>query len=115
MKVIKSSHLKVSRGDSLHKVSFDRPELEQILKIYGHMVSRGEWRDYSISCSHSNAIFSIFRRSSERPLFVIIKTPNLHHQNRMYSIVAIDGQIIKHGDDLKMVLKILNKKLLKLV
>ena len=115
MTVIKSSNLKVSRGNNLHKVSFDRRELEQILKIYGHMVSRGEWRDYSISCSYSNATFSIFRRSSERPLFVIIKAPNLLHQNRMYSIVAIDGQIIKHGDDLRVVLKILNKKLLKLI
>ena len=96
-------------------VNFNRNELDSIMRIYGRMVSRGEWRDYSISYSFSNAIFSIFRRSSEKPLYMIVKTPKAYKQNRVYSVVAMNGQILKHGKDLIQVLQVLNKKLFKIV
>jgi hypothetical protein len=79
------------------------------------MVSLGEWRDYSISSSISQAIFGIFKRSSEQPLYMIAKTPKLDRKNRLYSITAMDGYIINHGNNLKSVLTIFNKKLLKSV
>ena len=115
MKVVAPFNKKILADDSQHEVSFNRKELEPILRLYGQMVSLGEWRDYSISCSSSNAIFSVFRRSAEKPLFMIIKAPKLAKQNRMYSIMAMDRGIIKYGKDLNPVLQILNKKLFKIV
>mgnify|MGYP001304650699 FL=1 len=96
-------------------VSFDKKELEIILKIYGQMVSKGYWRDYSISSSFSKAIFSVFRHSSEKPLYMIIKAPNQLKQYGQYSIVTTPGQIIHRGKNLQTILQILNKKLFKIV
>ena len=96
-----------------NKVSFNRSELQHILQIYGKMVSSGEWRDYSISSSVSQAIFCIFKRSSEQPLYMIIKTPKLSKKKRLYSIIAMDGLIINHGEVLKSVLSVFQKNLFK--
>ena len=115
MKVVAPFNKSLPTDNSPHEVSFNRKELETILRLYGQMVSLGEWRDYSISCSSSNAIFSVFRRSAEKPLFMIIKSPKLAKQNRIYSIMAMDRGIIKQGKDLDPVLQILNKKLFKIV
>ena len=82
-------------NNSYSKINFNKQELESILKLYGQMVSRGEWRDYSVSDSFSNASFSVFRRSSERPLYMIRKTPSLSKKIGMYSVVGMDGRIIK--------------------
>ena len=98
-----------------NKINFNKHELEPILKLYGQMVSKGEGRDYSVSYSFSNATFAVFRRSSERPLYMIKKTPSLSKKNGIYSIVGMDGRILKQGQDLKLVLQILNKKLYKII
>ena len=113
MKVISAFQKDFDKEKYSSKVSFCRIELQSILQIYGKMVSLGEWRDYSISSSFSQAIFCIFKRTSEQPLYMIIKSPKLRKKNRLYSIVALDGQIINHGIILKSVLSIFHKKLLK--
>lgn len=114
MKIIEECQKK-SSVFSLGIVSFNRKELTPILKIYGQMVSKGEWRDYSISSSFSGAIFSVFRRSTEKPIYMIIKNPKVTKFAEMYSIVAMNGQIIKQGKDLQTVLQILRKKLFKVI
>ena len=96
-------------------VSFDKKELEIILRVYGQMVSKGYWRDYSISSSFSKAIFSVFKHSSEKPLYKIIKTPKQLKQSGQYSISTTTGQIIQRGKNLQTILQILNKKLFKIV
>ena len=53
--------------------SFSRHELNAIFSLYGAKVAAGEWRDYSIDFLKDKAVFSIFRRSSERPLYRIEK------------------------------------------
>lgn len=58
-------------------VSFDRHELGKILNIYGRMVSTGAWRDYAIDYLADRAVFSIFRRASEVPLFRVEKIQSL--------------------------------------
>ena len=113
MKVLHTFKKKLNSDKYINKVSFDKNELQSILQIYGKMVSLGEWRDYSISSSCSQAIFCIFKQTSEQPLYMIIKSPKLRKKNRQYSIVALDGQIINHGIILKSVLSIFHKKLLK--
>jgi len=56
-----------------HQVTFDRRELNRILSLYGRMVAAGEWRDYAIDFLKDRAVFSVFRRSSEVPIYRIEK------------------------------------------
>jgi len=97
------------------QVSFDRRELGAILSLYGRMVAAGEWRDYGISCLRDRAVFSVFRRTAETPLYRIEKTPRLRNRQGQYSIVAMEGQILKRGQDLPTVLRVLERKLIRAV
>ncbi|MGV6850511.1 MAG: DUF2794 domain-containing protein [Marinibacterium sp.] len=97
------------------QVSFDRRELSVILSIYGRMVAAGEWRDYGISSLREVAVFSIFRRTAETPLYRIEKRPRLRNRQGMYAVVGMDGQILKRGPDLKAVLRVLERKLIRSV
>ena len=97
------------------QVAFDRRELSVILSIYGRMVAAGEWRDYGISCLKDMAVFSVFRRTAENPLYRIEKRPKLRNRQGMYSVVGIDGQVLKRGHDLRSVLRVLERKLIRVV
>ncbi len=90
--------------------SFDRRELSSILKVYGRKVAEGEWRDYAIDFQRDEAVFSIFRRASEMPLFRIVKDMRLARRQGAYSVVAAGGMILKRGSDLERVLAVLEKK-----
>ncbi len=65
---------------ALNQVTFNRRELRRILDLYGRMVAAGEWRDYAIDFLKDRAVFSVFRRSSEVPLYRIEKNPKLEQQ-----------------------------------
>jgi len=92
-------------------VTFDRRELDAILKVYGRMVAAGEWRDYAIDHLREQAIFSVYRRTSEVPMFQIIKTPKLRTRQGAYSVVAASGAILKRGHELARVLGVFDKAL----
>lgn len=92
-------------------VRFDRRELDQILRIYSLMVGAGEWRDYAIDHMKDCAVFSVFRRSSEVPLYRIEKHPRLARRQGAYRVVAASGMILKRGHDLANVLKVFDKPL----
>ena len=81
-------------------VFFERPELDRILRFYGRMVAAGEWRDYAMDFGKDAAVFSVFRRSSEVPLYRIVKDPSLARRQGMYSVIAQTGLILKRGHDL---------------
>lgn len=87
--------------------TFTRQELTAILAVYGRKVAQGEWRDYAIDLERDRAVFSIFRRSSEVPLYRIEKSPKLARKQGAYSIVAPAGLILKRGHDLVRVLSVL--------
>ncbi len=89
---------------------FDRRELDQILNLYGRKVAGGEWRDYAIDFGREKAVFSVFRRSSECPLFTIEKCPKLARKQGAFSVVSANGLILKRGHDLRLVLEILDKR-----
>ena len=91
-------------------VTFDRRELFEILKIYGRMVASGEWRDYAIDHLADRAVFSVFRRTAEAPLFRIEKNPRLAARQGAYSVVDQGGRILKRGADLARVVAVLEKK-----
>lgn len=92
-------------------VSFDRRELQTILNLYGRMVAQGEWKDYAINFSRDCAVFSVFRRAAEVPLYRIEKNPKLARKQGAYSVVSATGLILKRGQDLARVLAVLDKKL----
>lgn len=104
-----------SQGPIPVQVAFDRRELSLIMSVYGRMVAAGEWRDYGISCLSDLAVFSVFRRTAENPLYRIEKRPKLRNKQGMYSVVGVDGQILKRGSDLKTVLRVLERKLIRIV
>ncbi|MGU3401491.1 DUF2794 domain-containing protein [Brucellaceae bacterium D45D] len=92
-------------------VSFDRHELGKILNIYGRMVASGIWRDYAIDLLNDRAVFSIFRRTSEVPLFRIEKNLKLANKQGAYSVIAASGLIMKRGHELERVLHVFDKSL----
>ena len=79
------------------------------------MVAVGEWRDYGISALNDVAVFSIFRRTAENPLYRIEKRPRLRNKQGEYAVIGMDGQILKRGHDLKKVIYILERKLIRAV
>ena len=99
----------------VEQVAFHRSELSVILSLYGRMVAAGEWRDYGISCLREVAVFSVFRRTAEMPLYRIEKRPKLRNKQGMYSVVALNGQVLKRGHDLKSVLGVLERKLIRAI
>jgi hypothetical protein len=89
------------------EISFDRRELRIILTVYGSKVAQGEWRDYAIDFNHDKAVFSIFRRSSEVPLYRIEKQPRNALRQGAYAVIAQGGMILRRGHDLAQVLRVL--------
>ena len=97
------------------QVRFDRAELNRILSIYGRMVAAGEWRDYAIDFLPDRAVFSIYRRTSEMPLYRVEKNPRLRVRQGQYSIVDAAGHVLKRGHELAQVLHVLERKLIKVL
>ncbi|MDP5327495.1 MAG: DUF2794 domain-containing protein [Paracoccaceae bacterium] len=97
------------------QVSFDRLELGAILSLYGRMVAAGEWRDYGISCLSEVAVFSIFRRTAENPLYRIEKRPKMRSKQGLYALIGAEGQVLRRGHDLAGVLRVLERKLIRAV
>jgi hypothetical protein len=92
-------------------VSFDRHELRRIMDLYGRMVASGEWRDYAMDFLRDRAVFSVFRRASEMPLYRIVKTPALSRRQGQYAVVTPTGMILKRGHELDRVLRAIDKPL----
>ena len=97
------------------KIAFHRLELAPILSLYGRMVAAGEWRDYGISCLREVAVFSVFKRTTENPLYRIEKRPKLRSKQGMYALIGTQGQVLKRGHDLKSVLGMLERRLIRMV
>jgi hypothetical protein len=94
-----------------HQVTFERRELDRILNLYGRKVAAGEWRDYAIDFLKDRAVFSVFRRASEMPLYRIEKNPKLARKQGAYSVIAPGGMVMRRGHELDRVLRVLDKSL----
>jgi hypothetical protein len=95
---------------SPNRVTFNRIELTRILNLYGRMVADGEWRDYAIDFLRDRAVFSVFRRASEVPLYRIEKDPRLARKQGMYSVISATGLILRRGHELERVLLVIAPK-----
>jgi hypothetical protein len=93
------------------RVTFNRFELNRILNLYGRMVADGEWRDYAIDFLRDRAVFSVFRRASEVPIYRIEKDPRLARKQGMYSVISATGLILRRGHELDRGLLVIDRKL----
>ena len=91
------------------QVTFDRSELGRLFGLYGRKVAEGEWRDYAIDFTKDRAVFSIFRRSSEAPIYRIEKNPRLAQRQGVYSVVSATGLILRRGHELDRVLRAIDR------
>ena len=98
-------------GPAQSRVTFNRFELTRILNLYGRMVADGEWRDYAIDFLRDRAVFSVFRRASEVPIYRIEKDPRLARKQGMYSVISASGLILRRGHELDRVLLAIDRKL----
>ena len=97
------------------RVSCDRRELSAILTVYGRRVAAGEWRDYAIDALREVAVFSIFRRAAEHPIYRVEKRPRLAQRQGAYAVIGMDGRILKRGRDLPVVMRVFDARLIRLV
>jgi hypothetical protein len=96
-------------------IFFERAELDRLLGFYGRMVAAGEWRDYAMDALPDRAIFSVYRRASEAPLYQIEKRPENARKQGAWTVIGMGGQILKRGHDLARVLDVLEPKRLRVV
>ena len=92
------------------RIAFTKDELQTILNLYGRMVAAGEWRDYAMDFLKDRAVFSVFRRSSEVPLYRIEKTPRLAQKQGAFSVMAATGLILRRGNNLGRVINVLDRQ-----
>lgn len=97
------------------QIAFHRTELNAILSVYGRFVAAGEWRDYAISHLKEVAVFSVFRRTAEHPMYRIEKRPSLRMKQGQYVVIGMEGRILKRGNDLRQVLRVLERKLIRAI
>ena len=88
---------------------FERRELDRILRLYGQMVATGHWRDYAIDGLHDAAVFSVFRRASESPLYRIEKRPALARRQGAWAVIGQGGVVLRRGHELDQVLRIFER------
>ncbi len=96
-------------------IFFERAELDRLLRFYGRMVAAGEWRDYALDALPDRALFSVYRRASEAPLYQIEKRPENARKQGAWSVIAMGGRILKRGHELQRVLAVLEPKSVQLV
>ena len=108
-----SHHARLAKA--VARVSFSRKELNQILSVYGRFVGTGEWRDYAIDSLADAAVFSIYRRASEAPLYRVEKQPLLARRQGAYAVISMAGYTLKRGRDLAAVLRLFDRKRMKIV
>ena len=100
-----------SAAAPLNQVTFSRRELNRILDLYGRKVAAGEWRDYAVDFLKDRAVFSVFRRTSEMPIYRIEKNPKLARRQGAFSVISATGLIVRRGHELDRVLRAIDVSL----
>ena len=113
MTVIIPSQFGSSKAED--RVAFHRTELSVILNVYSRMVAAGEWKDYSMDFLRERAVFSVFRRATEHPLYRVEKRPKDAQKQGAYSVLGHDGRVLKRGRDLKQVMRVFDSKMIRVV
>lgn len=96
-------------------VFFERRELERLLRLYGQRVAAGEWRDYAIAGLSDAAVFCVFRRTAEQPLYKIEKRPALAKRQGAWAVIGQGGMVLRRGHELDQVLRFFESGRFKIV
>lgn len=96
-------------------VFFERRELERLLRLYGQRVAAGEWRDYAIAGLSESAVFCVFRRTAEAPLYKIEKRPALAKRQGAWAVIGQGGVVLRRGHELEQVLRVFESRRFKVV
>jgi len=94
---------------------FERRELDRILRLYGRMVAAGEWRDYGMDSLSDAAVFSVFRRAAEAPIYRIEKRPALARRQGAWAVIGQGGHVLRRAHDLEQLLRFFDKGRFKVV
>ena len=97
------------------RVFFERRELDRLLNLYGRMVAAGEWRDYGIDGLTDAAVFSVFKRAAEAPLYRIEKRPALARRQGAWAVIGQGGLVLRRGHELEQVLRFFDRGRFKVV
>lgn len=87
---------------------FEKRELRQLFQLYSRRVMSGEWRDYALDFGPKGAVFSIFRRAAEQPVFAICKLAGGRDRGRY--VVAVGSAVIRRAHSLADLLRFLEDK-----
>ena len=82
------------------EIFFVKKELQTILNLYGKMVSNGTWKDYGVSTGPREISFDIYQRSSEKPIYKILKNLKPKNYNEKFCIKDRHGNILRKSSDL---------------
>ena len=93
------------------RVTFNRRELNRIFGLYGRKVAAGEWRDYAIDFLKDRAVFSVFRRASEVPIYRIEKRVRIARRQGAYTVISATGLIVGRSHELDGVLGAIDRSL----
>ncbi len=105
----------VSQPASRAMVFFERRELDALMQLYGRMVAGGAWRDYALDGLAEMAVFSVFERSGDAPIYRIEKQPALARRQGAWAVVGRGGVVLRRGHDLAQVLRVFETRRLKVV
>ncbi len=96
-------------------VFFERRELDALMQLYGRRVAAGEWRDYALDGLAEAAVFSVFERSGDAPVYRIEKRPALARRQGAWAVIGRGGVVLKRGQELAQVLRVFEAKRLRVV
>ncbi len=96
-------------------VFFERRELDTLMQLYGRRVAAGEWRDYALDGLRESAVFSIFERAAEQPLYRIEKRPVLAKRQGAWAVIGRGGMVLRRGHELADVLKVFEARRFRVV
>ena len=96
-------------------IFFERRELDRLLRLYGRMVAAGEWRDYGIDGLPDAAVFSVFKRTAEAPLYRIEKRPALAKRQGAWAVIGEGGHVLRRAHELEQVLRFFDRGRFKVV
>ena len=91
------------------RVFFNRDELNLLLGVYSRKVAVGAWRDYAIDHRSHMAVFSIYRRSQERPVFAVTKVM-LRGEKAASYVLQADSRQIRSTRSLMDIVRLLERR-----
>ena len=96
-------------------VFFERRELDALMQLYGRQVAAGAWRDYALDGLEDAAVFSVFERAAEAPLYRIEKRPAMARRQGAWAVIGRGGMVLRRGQDLAQVLRVFETRRFRVV